>query len=249
MPECFAIIAGSGFDDWGRDGPARELDTQYGPPSAPVIEKTIAAQRVYTLMRHGPEHSLPPHAINYRANIAALKSLDVTAIIALNTVGGIGDAGDARLAVPDQMLDYTWGRAHTFFDGGNGVVRHIDFTAPFATGLRARLVDAARAGGVSCRDGGTYAATQGPRLETAAEIDRYERDGADYVGMTGMPEAGLAAEAGIDYACLALVVNRAAGRGDVPIHDDLGANSAAAKSASLQVLEVFFRQTAAAADD
>lgn len=244
MPERFAIIIGSGFDEWGADGRAHELDTRYGPPSAPVREHRIAAERIYTLARHGPGHSLPPHAIDYRANIAALKSLEVTAIIALNTVGGIGEAGDTRLAVPDQLLDYTWGRAHTFFDGSDGVVRHIDFTSPFSAGLRARLVGAARAAGVGCRDGGTYAATQGPRLETAAEVDRYERDGADYIGMTGMPEAALAAEAGIDYACLALVVNRAAGRGDLPIHEDLRANSAAARSASLQVLEAFFRQTA-----
>lgn len=241
MPDRYAIIIGSGFGDWGSEGSAHELDTRFGPPSAPLRETTIAAEPVYTLARHGPGHSLPPHAINYRANIAALKSLDVTAIIALNTVGGIGEAGDTRLAVPDQLLDYTWGRAHTFFDGSDGVVEHIDFTAPFAAGLRRHLVAAARAAGVSCRDGGTYAATQGPRLETAAEIDRYERDGADYVGMTGMPEAALAAEAGMDYACLALVVNRAAGRGELPIHEDLEANSAAARSASLEVLEAFFR--------
>lgn len=248
MPERFAIIIGSGFDEWGASGRALELETQYGAPSAPVRENTIAAEPVYTLARHGPDHSLPPHAINYRANIAALKSLEVTAIIALNTVGGIGDTGDTRLAVPDQLLDYTWGRAQTFFDGSDGMVEHIDFTSPFAAGLRRDLVTAAGAACVSCRDGGTYAATQGPRLETAAEIDRYERDGADYVGMTAMPEAALAAEAGIDYACLALVVNRAAGRGEVSIHEDLEANSAVARSAAMQVLEAFFRQTAAAAD-
>ncbi len=248
MPERYAVITGSGFDDWSAGGQPHELDTEYGAPSAPVGARTIAGERVYTLARHGRGHSLPPHAINYRANVAVLKSLDVTAIIALNTVGGIGDAGDVRLAVPDQLLDYTWGRAHTFFDGGDGIVEHIDFTSPFSSGLRRRLLDAAEAAGVPCRDGGTYAATQGPRLETAAEIDRYERDGADFVGMTGMPEAALAAEAGIDYACLALVVNRAAGRGDVPIHEDLEANSAAARSASLRVLEAFFRQTTAAAN-
>jgi len=196
---------------------------------------------VLSLARHGEGHTLPPHTINYRANIVALKKQGADAVIALNTVGVVSDIRDSgQIAVPDQILDYTWGREHTIYDGRRGIVEHIDFTEPFSRGLREGLLAAAVAAGVDCHDGGVYAATQGPRLETAAEIDRLERDGADFVGMTGMPEASIAREVGLDYACIAMIVNRAAGRGDVPIHDDVEASTAAARNATMSTLRAFF---------
>ena len=163
--------------------------------------------------------------------------------MALNTVGVVSDVRTpGTLAVPDQLLDYTWGRAHTIHDGDPAAFEHIDFTEPFSAGVRDRLLAAATAVGVDCYDGGVYAATQGPRLETAAEVDRLERDGADYVGMTGMPEASLARELGLDYACLSMVVNYGAGRGDLPIHADVESSTAAAREQAMQVLEQFFRE-------
>jgi len=194
-----------------------------------------------TLARHGEGHSLPPHVINYRANVVALKMLGADAVIGLNTVGvvtGLRESG--QIAIPDQLLDYTWGREHTIYDGRRGKVEHIDFTEPFSEGLRRDLLAAAARAGVDCHDGGVYAATQGPRLETAAEVDRLERDGADYIGMTAMPEAAIAREVGVDYASIAMIVNRAAGRGDVPIHDDVEASTLAARNATMSLLRAFF---------
>jgi purine nucleoside phosphorylase len=197
---------------------------------------------VLSLARHGDGHSIPPHKINYRANVLALKKLGVDAIIALNTVGVVSSVRESgEVAVPDQLLDYTWGREHTIYDGRRGSVVHIDFTEPFSGDLRSDLLVAARRAGVDCYDGGVYATTQGPRLETAAEVDRLERDGADYVGMTAMPEAAIARELEIAYACLAMVVNRAAGRGDVPIHDDVEASTRVARTATMSILENFFQ--------
>jgi len=241
MPEQFAIMLGSGFTGFVDGASSQSIDTPFGSPSAPLYQRKIGEHDVMALARHGDTHAIPPHAINYRANIAALKRLGVTSLIGLNTVGVISSIRDGgQIGVPDQLIDYTWGREHTYFDGGDDGVRHIDFTEPFSDTLRQRLLAAAAAAGVDCYDGGVYAATQGPRLETAAEIDRLERDGADYVGMTGMPEAILAAELDIDYAQLVLVVNKAAGRGDQPIHEDVEANSEAANALALRVVETLF---------
>ena len=191
--------------------------------------------------RHGDNHELPPHVVNYRANLLALKELGAAAVIALNTVGVVSDVRDAgQVAVPDQIIDYTWGRAHTLYDEPEPGFAHIEFTEPFSASLRGKLLHAAAAAGVDCYDGGVYAATQGPRLETAAEVDRLERDGADFVGMTGMPEAILAAELGLDYACLSLIVNKAAGRGEKPIHDDVESSTLSARTQALQILKEFF---------
>jgi 5'-methylthioinosine phosphorylase len=196
---------------------------------------------MYALARHGDSHSIPPHAINYRANMYAFKKLGVDTVIALNTVGIVTSIREAgQVGIPDQILDYTWGREHTYLEVISDSVEHIDFTQPFAQALRQRLLAAAISADVDCYDGGVYAAMQGPRLETAAEVDRIERDGADYVGMTAMPEASLAAELGIDYACLAMIVNRAAGRGDRPIHGDVAANSATAKVLAIRILDHYF---------
>lgn len=212
-----AVIGGSGFNRWealhviGRI----EASTPYGVPSAPLTRGLIAGREVLFLARHGDPHRIAPHLINYRANIAALRDAGARQVVAFASVGGIRAgfaAGD--IVVPDGILDYTHSRAHTFVDDKVDAVNHIDFTHPFDAGLRSRLLAAAGRAGVTLHDGGTYAATQGPRLETAAEIRRLERDGGDIVGMTGMPEAALAREAGLAYAMLAVVANDAAGKGE-----------------------------------
>ena len=241
VARTYGMIFGSGWQRLVGDESGSEETTAFGEPSARVRRLRFGDQTVLTLARHGDCHTIPPHAINYRANILALKKLGVESIIALNTVGVITTVIEpGSIAIPDQLIDYTWGRAQTLFDGRRGVVKHIDFTNPFSSGLRNDLVAAARKAGVDCHDGGVYAVTQGPRLETAAEIVKLERDGADFVGMTAMPEAAIAREAQLDYACIAMVVNRAAGQSDVPIHDDVDQNTQSARNATLSTLEAFF---------
>ena len=209
------IIGGSGLTQLKNLRITRRevVRTPYGEPSAPMTFGELCGQEVVFLPRHGPSHTIPPHAINYRANIWALKEAGVEQVIAVAAVGGIADAlKDSDLIFPDQILDYTYGRAHTFFGGEHKDVTHVDFTLPYCESLRAMLIDAARKAGVTATTTGTYAATQGPRFESAAEIRRLERDGADIVGMTGMPEAALARELELCYATVAVVANRAAGK-------------------------------------
>lgn len=183
-----------------------------------MIEGELEGCEIAFLHRHGTPSRIPPHRINYRANIAALTAVGCDRIIAVAAVGGIrADLAPGTVVIPDQILDYTWGRAHTFFEEDLDSPVHVDFTRPYDEALAAALADAAAGAGVAVAFGGTYACTQGPRLESAAEIDRLERDGADVVGMTGMPEAALAREAGVAYAHLAVVVNEAAGRAPGPI--------------------------------
>lgn len=242
MAETYGLIIGSGWDELAKGDAGTEVETAYGSPSAPVHRLRIGEHSVLSLARHGAGHTLPPHRINYRANILALKKLGAGAIISLNTVGVVSSLRDSgQVAIPDQLLDYTWGREHTIYDGKSGEVGHIDFTEPFSADLRAGLLEAAARAGVDCYDGGVYATTQGPRLETAAEVDRLERDGADYVGMTAMPEAAIAREVDVAYACIAMIVNRAAGRGHVPIHDDVEASTLAARTVTMSILESFFQ--------
>ena len=189
-----------------------KLSTRWGDPSSEIIIMQKDDQRYAFLARHGLEHNIAPHKVNYRANLWALKECGVEKIIAVAAVGGItGDMSPETLVVPEQIIDYTYGREHTFFADDLEQVTHIDFTEPYSTELRKALIDSALGQFTDIRSGGVYAATQGPRLETAAEIERLKRDGASIVGMTGMPEAALARELGIEYACLALVVNWAAG--------------------------------------
>jgi 5'-methylthioadenosine phosphorylase/5'-methylthioinosine phosphorylase len=210
-----AIIGGSGFASLaGAPVPAGPgLDTPYGQTSAPIASGTLGGREVLFLPRHGVGHSIPPHAVNYRANLWSLKEARVSHVVALAAVGGIGAAfGPRVLAVPDQLIDYSYGRAQTFFGGGDAGLVHIDFTHPYCRTLRLALMQAGRVAGLEPVDGGTYAAVQGPRLETAAEVARLERDGCHLVGMTGMPEAALAQELGLCYACAAFVVNWAAGK-------------------------------------
>ena len=189
--------------------------TRYGFASGPVRVGTLAGKRVAFLARHGEGHSVPPHKVNYRANLAALQIVGARRVLALNTVGGITDHyGPRVLGCPDQLIDYTWGRISTLSEEEGSQVLHVDFGDPYTPALRADILAAAQRAQVAIVDGGCYGATQGPRLETKAEIARMKRDGCDLVGMTGMPEAGLAREFGLDYACLAIVANWAAGCGD-----------------------------------
>ena len=191
------------------------LDTPYGAPSDAVVVGRLGAHRVAFLARHGESHTIPPHRVNYRANIWALHHLGARRVIGVNAVGGIrGDMQPCAIAVPDQIIDYTHDRLTSYCDVAGTEVRHIDFSEPYSSRLREALLAAASRAGVAVVDGGCYAATQGPRLETRAEIARLRRDGCDLVGMTGMPEAALARELDLDYACIALVANWAAGCGE-----------------------------------
>jgi 5'-methylthioinosine phosphorylase len=214
-----AIIGGTGLYRLAdlQDVEAHQPVTHYGALSGPVRVGTLDGHRVAFLARHGEGHSLPPHKINYRANLAALKALGAQRVLALNTVGGITERfGPRVLGCPDQLIDYTWGRISTICEEPGTDVIHVDFGEPYTRSLREAVVAAAAKAGVALADGGCYGATQGPRLETRAEIARMRRDGCDLVGMTGMPEAGLAREMGLDYACLAIVANWAAGAGPDP---------------------------------
>ncbi len=212
-----AIIGGSGLTSMkGLEIIRKEvMHTPYGEPSAPVTFGRLAGKEIAFLPRHGPGHTIPPHQINYRANLWGLKHLGVKRIVAMGAVGGIrDDMAPGCIAIPDQIIDYTWGREHTYFDFNLSHVTHVDFTEPYCGELRDKLLAAAGKTGLEVIPDGTYGATQGPRLESAAEIGRMEEDGCDMVGMTGMPEAALARELELCYACCAVVANWAAGKGD-----------------------------------
>ena len=212
-----AVIGGSGLYKFpGLENVTRHtVDTPYGAASGDVVIGDFAGRRVAFLARHGESHTLPPHRVNYRANLWALRSLGARRVIGVNAVGGIrGDMGPRVIVVPDQLIDYTHGRFTSFCDVDGAEVKHIDFSEPYTESLRQRLLAAAREANIGVIGSGCYGATQGPRLETRAEIARMKRDGCDLVGMTGMPEASLARELALEYACLALVANFAAGCGD-----------------------------------
>lgn len=243
----FAVIAGTGFAAFGIDGKDDGADnrqrvaTRFGEPSAPIGSVIYGEHSVLMLPRHGDDIGIPPHRINYRANLCALKLLGADSVISLNTVGVIpARLYPGQLAVPEQLVDYTWGRSHTVFDSDQVRFEHVDLTDPFSEPLRRSLLAAAKSAEVECHDGGVYGVTQGPRLETSGEVDRYERDGVDFLGMTAMPEASLARELELDYACLSLIVNRAAGRGEVTIHADIEASTLTAKLQVMRVLKQFF---------
>lgn len=212
-----AFIGGSGLSRLENMELARRkmVSTPYGEPSGALAVGSIRGRPMVFLARHGDAHTLAPHEVNYRANLWVLKEENVEGIVSVASVGGIrGDLVPGTLVLPDQIIDYTWGRKSTYFEGADSAVTHVDFTEPYCAGLRSRILRAAMHCGERMVDGATYAATQGPRLESAAEITRLERDGAHIVGMTGMPETALARELGLDYAAIAVVVNHAAGRGD-----------------------------------
>lgn len=231
-----AIIAGTGFDQLDELMLEDELTatTPWGDPAAPVQRGRLGSAPVLFLSRHGHQHQFAPHAVNYRANLQALKDAGASGILAVYTVGGIDAAlVPGTLVVPHDLIDYTWGRPSTFSTEGH--VIHVDMTAPFDAALRGRLLKAGREladdGELPLVDGGVYACTQGPRLETPAEVDRLQRDGCSIVGMTGMPEAALARELELPIAAIAMVVNPAAGRGGISL--ELMAEVAAAGRARI----------------
>jgi len=211
-----AIIGGSGLTKLKNLAVTDRIvmRTPYGEPSAPLVYGSLKGRSVVFLPRHGQGHTIPPHKINYQANLWALKEQGASHIIAVAAVGAIAvDLFPGELVFPDQIIDYTYGRAHTFF-GNQKQVTHVDFTFPYCEELRQVLIDAAKRAGLTLATKGTYAATQGPRFESIAEIQRLERDGAHMVGMTGMPETGLARELGLCYATIGVVANAAAGKAE-----------------------------------
>lgn len=216
----WAVIGGTGVDQLPGLRVLEEVcpETSWGRASRPLQKGCLGGASVWFLQRHGSPGAIPPHRINYRANIASLQAVGASRVIAIHAVGGLHvDLPPGTLLVPDQLVDYTWGREHTFDEGADGRLQHIDFTWPYDVWLREALLAAADQAGLACRAGGVHAVTQGPRLETAAEVRRLQRDGCDVVGMTGMPEASLAREAGLAYASLCMVVNAAAGLGEAPL--------------------------------
>jgi len=235
-----AIIGGTGLNSLkGLTITHREMvKTPYGPPSSPLIFGEICSTKIVFLARHGSGHTIPPHQVNYRANLWALQKSGVKNIIAVAAVGGIrGDMLPGRIAFPDQIIDYTWSRQNTYFED-NQAVKHIDFTYPYSDNIRRILIEGARMAQVDPVVDGTYAATQGPRLETAAEILRLEKDGCAIVGMTGMPEAALARELNLEYACCAVIANWAAGKSEgIITMDDIEKNLKKGMASARSILE------------
>jgi 5'-methylthioadenosine phosphorylase len=210
-----AIIGGTGMTQLAclEISHRKIMTTPYGEPSGPLTFGKINDNTVVFLARHGYGHTIPPHQVNYRANLWALHSLNLSRVISVASVGGIrADLTPGTVAIPDQIIDYTHGRKYTYYDVIDKAVTHIDFTEPYCELTRKRLLEAAERANEWVIDGGVYGATQGPRLETAAEVNRLERDGVDMIGMTGMPEAALAKELGLCYGTIAVVANYAAGR-------------------------------------
>lgn len=241
-----AIIGGTGLTsiDELNIVSSEDVKTPYGIPSAPLIIGELSCKKIVFLARHGNEHTIPPHKINYRANIWALKSVGVTDIIAVAAVGGIHESiPPKKIVIPDQIIDYTYDRKHTFFEDNLSEVTHIDFTHPYDEQLRTSLLKAAQDCNLSIYEGGVYGVTQGPRLESAAEINRMQKDGCDIVGMTGMPEAVLAKELGLNYACCALCVNWAAGKSETEIRmadiqQVIGAGMSSIKQLLVSVIKI-----------
>lgn len=236
---AFAVIGGTGLTEIeGLEIIHREVvHTPYGEPSGQFTHGMMEGKHIVFVARHGYSHSIPPHKVNYRANIWALHSLGIKNIVAIAAVGGITENRQPQsLVIPDQIIDYTHGREHTFFAEGLESVTHIDFTEPYCSSLRSAILDAGKQAGLELADGGVYGATQGPRLETTAEITRMERDGCDLVGMTAMPEAALAREAGLCYAACAVVANWAAGKSDQLISMDEVRHNVAASMAKVRTL-------------
>lgn len=214
-----------------------QLDTPFGEPSAPIIKGELNGQILVFLPRHGEHHTIPPHLINYRANLWALHHLGVREILAVAAVGGISEQmAPGVLALPEQIIDYTWGRDNSLFSENFSADKHIDFTNPYDADLRRQLFNAATNTGLNIINGGCYAVTQGPRLETAAEIRRLANDGADMVGMTAMPEAAIARELGVAYAGIAVVANKAAGLAETTLTMDAILQTLAAAMAEVKQL-------------
>ena len=215
---CVGLIGGTGLDLWGGEGKPVRQATPWGAPSDALREFELHGHRMLFLARHAADHSIPPHRVNYRANLQALAEQGAEAVLAVNAVGGITQGfAPGTLAVADQLIDYTWGRAHTFSDGNGQGVEHAEFGQPYDERQRELLLSAASTAGLAVAPGGCVGVTQGPRLETEAEIRRLERDGCEMVGMTSMPEAALARELALPCASLCVVANWAAGKSPLPI--------------------------------
>lgn len=239
-----AIIGGTGMTELeGLEVIRREaVYTPYGETSGFLVFGKINGTEICFLPRHGHSHTIPPHKVNYRANIWALASLGISNVIAVNAVGGIAkNTPPGRVVIPNQIIDYTYGREHTFSDGNNSSVQHIDFTQPYSEALRLDLISAAKSAGVEIIGEGVYGVTQGPRLETAAEVNRLEKDGCTLIGMTGMPETALARELGLNYISCSFVVNWAAGRGDLDIHTDMEKHLAQGMNSVKSILQAFLQ--------
>ena len=210
-----AIIGGSGLTQIEsiKIIAKKHYQTPYGSPSSACTIGEFSGQKIVFLARHGDPHSIAPHKINYRANMWALKEAGAEQIVAVAAVGGITpEMYPARIAIPEQIIDYSYGREHTYFASDSAPVDHIDFTSPYDEQLRQQIIQSAEILKLDIQASGVYGCTQGPRLETSAEISRIQRDGCDLVGMTGMPEAALARELEIPYACCAVIANWAAGK-------------------------------------
>ena len=238
------LIGGTGLDHWGTAVRSHSLESVYGQPSAGLAEYRIGKLHLFFLPRHGEQHEIPPHAVNYRANIDVFRQLDVGGIVAVNAVGGISSHNrPGTLTIPDQLIDYTWGRAHTFSMTASDDLLHAEFAGPFDGRLRTGLIKAATVAKVDLLDGGCVGVSQGPRLETAAEIRRFKQDGCDLVGMTSMPEAALAREAGLDYASLCVNANWAAGMDNGPVTmEAIEATLAGAMIKVRKLLATFFEE-------
>lgn len=208
--QSIAVIGGTGLEDVLGGGNPRTFTTPYGDVSIGELE--LGGRRVLFLPRHGREHTIPPHRINYRANIAALHQAGCRCVIATNAVGAIRrDMLPGDVVIIDQFIDFTHGRPGTFYNGDAEGLRHVDMTEPYCPHLRNLLAKSAATAGLTVHSAGTYVCTEGPRFETPAEIEMFARLGGDVVGMTGVPEVVLAREKGLCYAGMCLVSNLAAG--------------------------------------
>jgi 5'-methylthioinosine phosphorylase len=216
-----ALVGGTGLTELDDSLESINVETPYGKPSAEIRVVETDPVRLLFLPRHGSPHRFPPHCVNYRANLWALKEAGADHVLAVSAVGGVCEPyGPATLAAPDQLIDYTWGRQHTFCDSEELELKHVDFTRPYDGPLRRLLLLAATAASVDVVDGGCIGVFQGPRLESAAEVEKARRDGCHMAGMTSLPEAGLARELGLDYAGLAVVSNWGAGVSDSLLSED-----------------------------
>jgi len=216
-----ALVGGTGLTELDKDVESIPLETPYGTPSAPIREVQKGPVRLLFLPRHGSPHRFPPHCVNYRANMWALRELGADHVLAVSAVGGVCEPyGPATLALPDQLIDYTWGREHTYCDSENVELKHVDFTRPYEGALRQILLKSALRAGIELVDGGCIGVFQGPRLESSAEVEKARRDGCHMAGMTSLPEAALARELGLDYAGLAVVSNWGAGVTGEPLSEE-----------------------------
>lgn len=216
-----ALVGGTGLTEYAEHSETCVTDTPFGAPSAPV--RIIGTEPVRTLFlpRHGSPHRFPPHRVNYRANMWALKEAGASHVLAVSAVGGITPGYEpGSLALPDQLIDYSWGREHTYSDSGDVPLVHVDFSYPYEGPLRKLLLRSAARESLDVIDGGCIGVFQGPRLESAAEVEKARRDGCNMAGMTSLPEAALARELGLDYAGIAVVSNWGAGVGGPVISEE-----------------------------